>query len=354
MMAQSQRKLFLFLILMVNVAVTVVTLIQAGGSHGFSANELLHAWAYGLVYANVTGIPAILLLPPMIERLMARRWPTLSVVMIGVVLFVALGSLLAQLLLMWTGLVVPQHFWREYFYTLRLGVLIAVIFGLGAFFYASLRERVRQAEQKLHEKELSEERASKLAAEAQLRSLESRIHPHFLFNTLNSISSLITMNPVQAEQMVGRLATLLRSSLDTTTQPSIPLRQELAMVRDYLEIENARFGSKLRGGMEVPDELLDSGVPPFSIQSLVENAVKHGIAPQAGGGEVLVTASVENGSLRIEVSDTGPGFDLRDIRADHGLDSLVRRLDSLFGPSAHLNVLQRNGRCVVEMVLPRS
>src|SRR5260370_36947298 len=74
----------------------------------------------------------------------------------------------------------------------------------------------------------------------------------------------------------------------------------------------------------------------------------------AGGGEVLVTASVENGSLRIEVSDTGPGFDLRAIRADHGLDNLVRRLDSLFGPSAHLNVFQRHGRCVVEMVLPRS
>ncbi len=352
-MAQTQRK-WLFSLISVNLAVTVVTLIQAGGDRDFSGNELLHAWAYALVYANVTGIPAVLLLPPLIERLAVRRIPTILSIMVGVVLFVALGSLLAQLLLMWTGAAVPQHFWGEYFRTLRVGVLIAVIFGLSALFYTSLRERVRQAEQKLHEKELSEERARKLAAEAQLRSLESRIHPHFLFNTLNSISSLITMDPVQAEQMVGRLAALLRSSLDTTTQPSIPLRQELAMVRDYLEIENARFGSKLRGGVEVPEELLDSGVPPLSIQSLVENAVKHGITPQAGGGEVLVTASVGNGSLRIEVSDTGPGFDLRAVRADHGLDNLVRRLDSLFGPGAHLNVFQRHGRCVVEMVLPRS
>jgi len=352
-MAQVERK-WPFLLIWINLAVTVVGLIQAGGNRDFSANELLHAWAYSLVYANVTGIPAILLLPRLIERLTARRVPTILSMMIGVVLFVALGSLLAQLLLMWTGIAVPQHFWREYFRTLRVGVLIAVIFGLGALFYTSLRERVRQAEQKLHEKELAEERTRKLAAEAQLRSLESRIHPHFLFNTLNSISSLITMDPVQAERMVGRLAALLRSSLDTTTRPSIPLRQELAMVRDYLEIENARFGSKLRGCVEVPEELLDSGVPPLSIQSLVENAVKHGITPQAGGGEVLVTASVENGSLRIEVSDTGPGFDLRAIRADYGLDNLVRRLDSLFGPSAHLNVFQRHGRCVVEMVLPRS
>src|SRR6266849_10154093 len=353
MMAQAQRKRF-FLLIWINLAVIVVGLIQVGGGRDFSANERWHAWAYSLVYANVTGIPAILLLPPLIERFAGRRFPAIAGMMIGVVLFVALGSMLAQLLLMWTGVAVPQHFWRQYFVTLRVGVLLAVIFGLGGFFYGSLRERVRQAEQKLHEKELAEERARKLAAEAQLRSLESRIHPHFLFNTLNSISSLITMNPVQAEQMVGRLAALLRSSLDTTTRPSIPLRQELAMVRDYLEIENARFGSKLRGAVEIPDELLDSGVPPLSIQSLVENAVKHGITPQAGGGEVLVTASVGNGSLRIEVSDTGPGFDLRAIRADHGLDNLVRRLDSLFGPSAHLNVFQRNGRCVVEMVLPRS
>src|SRR6266849_6685517 len=130
MMAQVERK-WPFLLIWINLAVTVVGLIQAGGNRDFSANELLHAWAYSLVYANVTGIPAILLLPRLIERLTARRVPTILSMMIGVVLFVALGSLLAQLLLMWTGIAVPQHFWREYFRTLRVGVLIAVIFGLG-------------------------------------------------------------------------------------------------------------------------------------------------------------------------------------------------------------------------------
>jgi LytS/YehU family sensor histidine kinase len=98
----------------------------------------------------------------------------------------------------------------------------------------------------------------------------------------------------------------------------------------------------------------DAQVPPMSVQSLVENAVKHGITPQSSGGEFLVTASAENGSLRVEVRDTGPGFDLAAVRAGHGLDNLVGRLDALFGAKARLNVFRRDGYSVVEMVLPRT
>jgi len=212
---------------------------------------------------------------------------------------------------------------------------------------------MRRMEERLNEKEVAEERARKVAAEARLRSLESRIHPHFLFNTLNSISSLIAVNPAQAEQMVGRLAALLRISLDTSSRPLIPLREELLMVESYIDIETVRFGEKLRGSVDVPAELQDLKVPPMSVQSLVENAVKHGITPQSGGGECRVTASADDGSLRIEVRDTGPGFDLAAIRAGHGLDSLVERLDSLFGAKAHLKVSRRDGYSVVEMVLPQ-
>ena len=119
---------------------------------------------------------------------------------------------------------------------------LAIVFGLGAAVHGSLRGRVELTEQRLREKELAEERARKLAAEARLGSLESRIHPHFLFNTLNSISSLISVNPARAEQIVGRLAALLRASLETSQQPLIPLQQELAMVESYLDIERVRFG----------------------------------------------------------------------------------------------------------------
>ena len=336
----------------INLAVAVVVLIQIAGNQISSVRELLQVLVYALVYANLTGALGVLVLGGLVERLALRSSPA-PVVAVGVIVVSALGCLLAQVLLMEIGVVIPQHFWAEYVHTLRVALPLAVVFGLGAMVHGSLRGRVQLIEERLHEKEVTEERARKLAAEARLRSLESRIHPHFLFNTLNSISSLISVNPHRAEQILGRLAALLRVSLDTSTQPLIPLRQELAMVESYIDIERVRFGDKLRGSVEVAAELHDAKVPPMSVQSLVENAVKHGIMPVSGGGEILVTASAENGGLRIEVRDTGPGFDLTAIPTGHGLDNLVQRLDSLFGAKARLNFLRRDGYSVVEMVLPR-
>jgi sensor histidine kinase YesM len=334
-------------------AVAVVVLAQVAGSQIASVRELLHLLAYALVYAIVAGVLGVLVLGGLAERLALRKFPLVPFVAVGAVVATALGGLLAQTLLMAIGFMVPARFWRAYLHTLRVATPLAIVFGLGGLVHASLRERVQQMEQKLHEKEIAEERTRKLAAEARLRSLESRIHPHFLFNTLNAISSLIAVNPARAEQIVGRLATLLRASLDASNQPLIPLREELAMVESYVDIERVRFGAKLRGAVEVPAELLDAQVPPFSVQSLVENAVKHGITPQSGGGEFLVKASADTGNLRVEVQDTGPGFDLAAVRAGHGLDNLVERLNALFGEKARLNVLRRDGYSVVEMVLPR-
>jgi len=158
-----------------------------------------------------------------------------------------------------------------------------------------------------------------------------------------------------AEKTVGRLATLLRSSLDKTNQPLIPLRQELEISRDYFEIERVRFGEKLRGRVEVPEELLEKKLPPFSIQSLVENSVKHGISPQRSGGECIRAASTQaqDGSLLIEVRDTGPGFDLAAISPGHGLDNLAGRLHALYGERSFLKILKRDGWCVVQMMVPQ-
>jgi sensor histidine kinase YesM len=342
-----------FPLVWINLAVALVVLIQIAGNQISSSRQLLQVLAYSLVYANLTGILGILTLGDLAEKMALRKFPVVPVVALGVIVVAASGCLLAQTLLMGLGLVVPRHFWREYLHTLRIAMPLAVVFGLGAFVHGSLRERVQRMEERLHEKEIAEERAQKLAAEARLHSLESRIHPHFLFNTLNSISSLIAVDSVRAEQIVGRLAALLRASLDTSNQPLIPLRQELTMVESYLDIERVRFRGKLRGSVDAPDGLQEAKVPPMSVQSLVENAVKHGITPQSDGGELLVTVCGDNGSLRIEVRDTGPGFDLAAIPAGHGLDNLVERLDALFGEQARLNVLRRDGYSVVEMVLPR-
>ena len=346
----STKSKWVFSLLWINLVVVLVVLTVNQVS---SVRDLMHVLVYALVYANLTGLLGTWVLGGLAERLDPRKFPLIPTMAVGILVFAALGCLLAQALLAGIGVAVPQHFWQEYFQTLRVALPLAGVFGLGALVHGSLRDRLQRTEARLHEKEVAEERAQKLAVEARLRSLESRIHPHFLFNTLNSISSLIAVNPARAEQIVGRLAVLLRLSLDASGRRLIPLREELAMVESYLDIERVRFGDKLQGSVEVSTELQDAEVPPMSVQSLVENAVKYGITPQINGGECVITASAEDENLRVEVRDTGPGFDLAAIPAGHGLDNLVERLDALFGAKARLNVSRRDGYSVVEMVLPR-
>lgn len=350
-MAAVNRK-WAFSFIWINLSVLIVVLIQVADRQISSMGELERILAFALVCANLTGALGVWLVGELLARMTFRKLPVVPLVMLCLIPLTAVGCLLVQTLLMAIGMVGPQDFWPAYFQILRVAMPLAIVFGLGALLHMLLREKVQEMKEKLHEKEVAEERAKKLAVEARLSSLESRIHPHFLFNTLNSISSLIAKDPVRAEQIVGRLATLLRASLDTSNQTLIPLQQELAMVESYVDIERARLGNKLRGAVTAPAELLNAKVPPMSVQVLVENAVKHGIAPQSGG-EVRVTASAVNGNLRVEVRDTGPGFNLTAIPAGHGLNSLVERLDALFGDKARLNVFREDGQSVVAMVLPR-
>jgi len=342
-----------FSLLWINLAVIVVIFVRVVGYQVKGVWELLYELAYSLLFANLTGVLALLVIGAAMTRVQIRKFSLLPTLLACILVFVPAGCLLAETVLLAIGVLAPRSFWTDYFNILRISMPLATVFGFGALLHATLRERLRVAEEKLREKEVAEERAQKLATEARLSFLESRIHPHFLFNTLNSIGSMITVDPERADQTLGKLATLLRASLDNSNQALIPLQQELAMVESYLDIEKARFGNKLRGSTEVVDEVRSAKVPPMSVQALVENAVKHGIAPQRGGGEILVAASAENGNLRIEVRDTGPGFNLTAIPAGRGLDNLVERLSALFGDHARLNVFRRDGQSVVEMVLPR-
>jgi sensor histidine kinase YesM len=344
-----------FSLLWTNVAVGLVDLVVIATA---PVHTLLQTLAFTFVYANLTSILALLVLGWLLERLANRKLPSRglpawTIALPGILVFCAGGCLLAQSLLATFGFSASQHFWLDYFHTLRFALPLALVFGLGAMTHASLLTRVHLMEHQLHEKELSEERTRKLAAETRLRSLESWIHPHFLFNTLNSISALIPQDPARAEQIVGRLATLLRASLDSSSQSLIPLRQELALVESYLDIERVRLGEKLYATIEVPAALAETKVPPMSIQSLVENAVKYGITPQTNGGTILIATLADNDAISIEIRDSGPGFDLAAIPANHGLDKLVQRLDALYGENASLKVFRRDNTSIVQMTVPR-
>lgn len=336
-----------------NIALIVVNTIAIAVEPARTLRSVFQTVAFTFVYANLTCVLALLAVGWLLTQPQVRRLPQWAVTIGGVVAITAAGGLAAQAILTAIRAVPAQEFWQDYFRTLRISLPLALVFGLGAMTHASLLIRVRTMEKALHEKEIAAERSRKLAAEARLRSLESWIHPHFLFNTLNSISALTRVDPKQAEQTVGRLAVLLRASLDMSEQSLIPLRQEIAMVESYVEIERVRLGPRLHGRVDIAPGLGDVMMPPMSVQCLVENAIKHGIVPQPDGGEFLVSAAAHpNGSLHIEVRDSGPGFDLSSMRAGHGLDKLVQRLDALFGDRARLNVSRQGSYSLVEMVLP--
>lgn len=152
---------------------------------------------------------------------------------------------------------------------------------------------------------LEAQRGLREAREAVLRS---RLAPHFLFNALNTLHAQIETAPREAQGNLERLARLFRQVLDRSERPTVPLGEELAFVEDYLGLEQARLGERLRVRVDVPEELLEAPVPALALQILVENAVKHGVAPREAGGEVRICARAEGRRLTVAVEDPGNGI----------------------------------------------
>jgi len=262
------------------------------------------------------------------------------------------GCFAAAFLVYAVGLSPRTTVWVEFRGSITFSIVITLVIGLGIATYETLQDRLRAAEIELRTRQVEQERAYKLLAEARLSSLESSIHPHFLFNTLNSIAALIPTNPQHAEDMVEKLASLLRFSLNAQHGGLVPLEQELRIVRDYLEIESTRFGSRLRYEILVPGSLASFKVPPLALVTLVENSVKHVAAERTEGAKIQVAGMVEAGTLRLEVIDDGPGFSLDATAPEHGLGNLAARLQLLFGSAGHLAVTRENENTVVRITIP--
>lgn len=258
----------------------------------------------------------------------AYSLPVNAAVMVGAVL---VGSFLGHAIVVGVGLVQTKSFWRGYWVTLKFSALISVTFGLSVMIYEYYRGKFAWAE-------LERERALKLASEARLASLASRIHPHFLFNTLNTISALIHEDPQRADEQLQRLSKLLRFSLDAPETNLVALDRELQVVADYLEIERTRFAERLRYQVEASAEARECSVPPMSVQTLVENSVKHHISKRREGGEIRVRAERHGGTLTVTVSDDGPGIPAGSALPGHGLDILRGRLEALFSNDAKLEI----------------
>jgi sensor histidine kinase YesM len=305
-----------------------------------------------LIYSNVIGTAAHLLLPVVAHRLAGRAaavyWLGLAGTLLGLTVVGAFASgFLTAALGLFEG-----SFWAAQWAGLGISIVLAMTFGMGFTVYASLRARLDEASARLRARELEAERAQRLAADARLASLESRLHPHFLFNAISAIAGQVREAPEHAERLLVEFADLLRASLDSTQRHTVPLGDELGVVQAYLEIEQARLGERLRYKLQVPDELHAWPVPPFGLHTLVQNSVKHVAAARTAGGEIRVEARRAGSRLALSVWDDGPGFDLAAAPPGHGLDTLRARLAVLFGGEAALTVAREDGGARVTVTLP--
>lgn len=238
-------------------------------------------------------------------------------------------------------------FWasRVLGYQLLTGVWI---YGLFAGVSYALQTRNR-----LHDKETLAMRAEALAAAARLDAIRARLNPHFLFNALHTLAALVKFHPTLAEGAIERLGDMLRYTLKEDGREVVEFSEEYDFTRQYIAFEQLRYEDRLKVDLQIDPESFHFDVPPFSMQTLAENAVRHAISVRPEGGSIWITCSCRNGSLNIKVRDDGPGCAAESGPSHQfGLRSLRERLRAAYGPSADLHVQSGAGGFEASFVVP--
>lgn len=236
----------------------------------------------------------------------------------------------------------------------RMAKAAFVIFGLGFLLYLLVvfLHYVLLASEAIHETDRRRAELLTLEKEAQLRALKEQLNPHFLFNSLNSISALTTVDPARAREMCVLLADFLRKTLGLSDRPDILLSEEIQLLESYLAIERVRFGNRLRVEIDVEPGLLELPVPPLLLQPIVENAVKHGIAPLPDGGLLKLSARRSGGKAVIVVENPADPDERAQAGAGVGLANVARRLAVRWGVGAALASDFSSGLYRVRITLP--
>src|ERR1041385_6579366 len=210
--------------------------------------------------------------------------------------------------------------------------------------------------QNFRESELAQSSLKTQLAQAQLRALKMQLHPHFLFNTLHSISSLVLEDPPKANSMIARLGDFLRLTVENSEQQLVTLKEETEFLRCYLEIEQVRFGDRLTVAFELEPQTLSAQVPHLILQPIVENAIQHAIAPRAARGHINIEAKRLNSLLRVAISDNGPGISSNAIAPAKkcvGLTNVRTRLQQIYGSDFRFELTNgANGGLTVVMEIP--
>jgi sensor histidine kinase YesM len=252
----------------------------------------------------------------------------------GVLGFIIASSVVGSRIRMWTGMLIAVA-WIS---ALLAGMVIA--------------QRRRMLAELAFERERNARiEAERLMTASRLKLLQAQIEPHFLFNTLAGVSSLIELDPQAARKMVDQLCVFLRAALDSTRRPTATLKRELDVIAAYLSVLKVRMGARLHYSIDAAPELLEIEVPSMILQPLVENAIEHGIDPRLEGGEVRIRGERIDSRLRLTVMDNGEGFKAT-AKDNIGMGTVRERLEVLFGNQAALRVEHQDGWTQVIVELP--
>ena len=324
------------------------------------AERKQHSWLPLFGTELATWLPWALATPWVVS--IARRYPiirdtTWRAVAVHLATFVAISfvaeawSAMLQVLFNPWGNRRPPTFWDTWSITLlyqALIVLIAYALILTITYLVDSRDRI--ARQMTETARLNEE-----LSKAQLAALRGQMEPHFMFNTLNSIAGLVRdhRNDAAVGMIVG-LSEFLRRSSEDSHRSQVTLAEEVEYLQRYVDIQQVRFGERLRVNVDIPADLLDARVPGLLLQPLVENAIKHGIAQRVTGGDIRVTGARRDGSLFLSVYNDGPGFvdDWQSQGAGLGLANLRTRLQILHGEASTLEMKHAGTGVEVVVTLP--
>ena len=296
---------------------------------------------HNMIFAQCIGI-SISTISCMIAEWMPNGMRKIVSLIFSLPISVAIGLSLAYIITGDGGWHGPQA-WQSMAIGLFFGVIGAIAYMLADRLAAETKHR-----------QLIKSESEKREIEAHLKLLQAQIEPHFLFNTLANVSSLIDSNPVLAKDLLERLNDWLRVALVRARSIEATLGDELVMLENYLAILKIRFGERLRWRIEASDRVRRIAFPPMLLQPLVENAIRHGIEPKVGGGEICIVADIEDSALHIEVSDDGMGLAVESgTDGGAGLTNVRARLAALFGDAGQL-ALHGNaaGGVTATLVLP--
>jgi len=214
-------------------------------------------------------------------------------------------------------------------------LVLGVMFGSIITYIFTSRDRIAASEARVQEEKIKHLISEKKVAEANLQILQAQIEPHFLFNTLSNVLNLLDTDPAGGKSMLEDFTRYLRTSLSKIRGQTTRLGHEMEMISAYLNIFKVRMGDRLQFNIDLPPDLEETPFPPMLIQPLVENAIKHGLEPKVQGGEILIRGKENDSHLRLEIIDTGMGFN-PGRKGGLGLANIRERLQSLYGNDGRL------------------